>query len=155
MTNEKKAVDPSTVLLPDTTEVSYWGNKYQLEKLGMKKILKLIKLISRSEQKIRLSILESFVEAKSEQSKEIWVELSDAEVKFSTLDTITSALEAVAEKEIYELVSIVLDITPEEAEKWFSLWDIIWLLLAIVSQEDIEKLFLELTTLAEKMKSLR
>lgn len=152
---EKKQVDPTDILIPEDSTVKYWNQSYTIGKLGMKKILELLKLISRSETKIRRSITENFSAKKLEQEQEVGIEITDAEVNFGTMDYVYSALEAIADNEIYVLVSIILDISKEESEKWFSLWDIVWLILAILEQEDIEKLFLQLNNLAEKTKSLR
>ena len=70
------------------------------------------------------------------------------------MEVIAASLEAVGEEDINELIAIILETEAAYIRSQFSLVDTISLFIKVVEQEDIEKLFLGVTALVEKMNSV-
>jgi len=127
MTNEKK-VTSDILLDEDVSNVKYGKKEYNLKKIKLKQLLLIIKIISKQSALIQKAFKEN----------------ASNNTESTQLDDIILLIEILEEDQIYELMSILLQIDKKTAEDDFSISGCINVLFEVMKQEDIKQIFFQI-----------
>ncbi len=138
---KKEKTTGEEILLNEWKKIIYWGQEIEVKTMWIRQIMMLLKIVSKSEKVIRLAM-----------AKDIEDRRNNWDNDYSYLDIATVICEQLeATGDLYKCIGIILSISEQDAQNGFKMSSLIDIINIVIEQEEIEKIFLWVTTLAKKL----
>ena len=141
--DNEKIASAEEILLPKVEAViQYGGKEYEMKSLSLEKIFKIVNLVSKSSKKIN----ENYQKLREEKILNQEVN-QDGSPAITETETYVSMLKALDEKDIISLISIILDLSENEAKKGFKIVAVMKIVNALLQVEEIAEIFFQIKEL--------